>query len=276
MISPVDEGMVGELRAAARAHSAARQPGPSLAAVIDISTGRTRARRYVPVNPVGGTAALFAHGGYFILGDLDLQDRYCRHLALAISDPVYSVDYALAPECQADSAVQDLVDCVATVHAEQPNARVVLSGDSAGGAVALNAAARVRDTRRPVDALFLTNPNLDLSMSMFDRGAPRGPDPDLLSDAIAAWAGPNPIASGFSPLHSDPHGLPPTLIAVGSLDALRPEAIAMHERLRAAAVPAELIILDGVGHGFVGGSDARDAAARDEALTALTIFLGIA
>jgi acetyl esterase len=273
MISVVDHALVGELRAAARARSAARPEGPGLASVTDISTGRTRARRYLAADQIGATVAVFAHGGYFILGDVDLQDGYCRHLARAIRGAVYSVDYALAPECHAESSVQDLIDCVATARGEHPHARVILCGDSAGGAIAFDAASRLRDHGHPVDALFLTNPNLDLSMSMFDRAAPRGPDPDLLSGAIAAWAGPNPIAAGFSPLHSDPHALPPTLIAVGALDGLQPEAIAMAEHLRAVGVRATLLFLSGVGHGFVAGGDRQDATARDEALAALTNLL---
>lgn len=275
MISIVDEAVVRDLRAAARARSAARSPGPALASVSDISTGRTRARRYLAADHVD-TVAVFAHGGYFILGDLDLQDGYCRHLALALRGAVYSVDYALAPESRAESSVQDLIDCVATARTEQPQTRIVLCGDSAGGAIAFNAAARLRDDCQPVEALFLTNPNLDLSMSMFDRAAPRGPDLDLLSSATAAWAGPDPIVSGFSPLHSNAHGLPATLIAVGALDALRPEAIAMDQRLRAAGVRSLLLVLDGVGHGFVGGSDAAEIAARDEALAALRTLLDMA
>jgi acetyl esterase len=270
----VDEAVVRDLRAGARARSAERPKYPPVASATDIRQGGTQLRRYrITAHPDVTTVAVFAHGGYFVLGDLDLQDGYCRRLALALGGDVYSVDYALAPESVAAASVHDLVECVVFARVEAPDARIVLCGDSAGGTVAFLAAAQLRDDRSPVDALFLTNPNLDLSMSLFDRSAPQGPDPDLLSSATQAWAGPDPIGSGLSPLHTDMRSLPATMIAVGSLDALRPEAIAMHERLRGTAVRTALLVLDGVGHGFVGGSTALDAAARDEALATFATFM---
>ncbi len=150
---------------------------------------------------------------------------------------------------------------------------MLLCGDSAGGAVALLAAARLRDAGAPAGAMFLSNPNTDLSMAMFDHHAPAGPDPELLRWAIRAWAGPDPAGAGLSPLHADLSGLPPALVAVGALDALKPEATALVRALRTAGTTTGLLVLDRAGHGFMGGSTAPEAAARDETLTALAAFL---
>lgn len=56
-------------------------------------------RRYVPDDGLEPRwVAVFAHGGYFVFGDLNLQDGSCRRLALAIPADILSVDFALAPE----------------------------------------------------------------------------------------------------------------------------------------------------------------------------------
>lgn len=268
---------IGDLREQARLRAAGRPRVPAVAAVTGLAVAGTRMRRYASgAPPRGPWVAVFAHGGYFVLGDLDLQDQYCRRLALAIGGEVLSVDYALAPEHTAADSVADVVAGARAARAGSPAARVLLCGDSAGGAVAFLAAAALRDAGAPADALFLSNPNADLTMAMFDHGAPAGPDPDLLRWAIRAWAGPDPAGAGLSPLHAALAGLPPALVAVGALDALRPEAAALERALRAAGTAARLLVHDEAGHGFMGGATAPEAAARDATLTALAAFLAAA
>ncbi|HWU31790.1 MAG TPA: alpha/beta hydrolase fold domain-containing protein [Marmoricola sp.] len=276
-MSGLDQTLVLKLRSAARSRSATKGPGPSLDEVTDFITEGTRLRRYCAVADHSSTDVVFvfAHGGYFIFGDLDLQDRYCRHLALAFRGVVYSVDYALAPEARAVASIRDVLAVASLARVEHPDARIVLCGDSAGGTVAFLAATKLRGTPHAADALFLTNPNLDLSLAMFDRLAPDGPDPDLLKSAIEEWAGPSGAVFDFSPMASVLDGLPATLIAVGVLDSLVPEAVAMNERLLAAGVRTEILQLDGVGHGFVSGSNERESFARDQAFVALRAFLEI-
>jgi acetyl esterase len=145
---------------------------------------------------------------------------------------------------------------------------VLLCSDSAGGAIVFLAAARLRDAGHPVDALLLTNPNLDLTLAMFDRDAPGGPDLTLLSDAIRSWAGPDPAGAGFSPLHTDLRDMPATVIAVGALDSLRPEAAEARQALQAAGVDCDLLVFDGIGHGFMGGDSPFEVAARERTLAA--------
>ena len=265
---------ISDLREQARLRAAGRPRVPAVAGVADLAAAGTRMRRYVSGTPPRSPwVAVFAHGGYFVFGDLDLQDQYCRRLALAIGGEVRSVDYALAPEHTADDSIADVIAGAEAARAGSPAARVLLCGDSAGGTVAFLAAARLRDAGVPASALFLSNPNTDLSMAMFDHHAPAGPDPDLLRWAIRAWAGPDPAGAGLSPLQADLSGLPPAVVAVGALDSLRPEAAALAGALRTAGTTAELLVHGRVGHGFMGGSTAPEAAARDETLTALAAFL---
>ena len=265
----MDQGTAERLRRESRARAAARAPGPEVAAVDDLDAGGVRVRRYAAQPGEPAVVAVYAHGGYFVVGDLDSQDAYCRRLTAAIGGVVYSVDYALAPEARAEESIAGFLAAARLAHSEHPDGALVLSGDSAGGAIAFVAAARLRDEGMPVAALFLTNPSLDLSLAVADRTVDGGPDLDLLADAVAAWAGSDAAAPGVDPARTPVDGLPPTIIAVGTRDALRPEAVHMHERLSAAGVPGRLILLEGVGHGFVGGGTVGDAEARDQALAAL-------
>ncbi len=263
-----------DARERGRERAATRPREPEVAAVTDGDADGTAFRRYtsdIAADP--RWVAVFAHGGYFVFGDLDLQDRYCRRLARAIPGDVISVDYGLAPERSATNSVHDAVRCVEYARSSTPGTRIVLCGDSAGGTIAFLAAARLRDARQPVEALFLTNPNLDLTLARFSTQASGGPDLTLLKEAIQAWAGTDPAGSGFSPLNTNLQDMPPTFIAVGALDALRPEAEAMLRTLQDSDVAGRLRIFDGIGHGFMGGQSASEAEAQEETLTTVAALL---
>jgi epsilon-lactone hydrolase len=53
-----------------------------------------------------------------------------------------------------------------------------------------------------------------------------------------------------TPFYGDFHGLPPTLVHVGSWERLRDDSITLVERMKAADVSAELKIFDGMCHGW--------------------------
>lgn len=186
----LDSSEVRDLREQARMRATARSMTPAIAHVADVDISGTHARRYAAqVPPKSEWVAVFAHGGYFIFGDLDFQDEYCRRLAIAIEGEVLSVDYALTPEHTACDSIADVVRGVSFARERSSLSKVLLCGDSAGGAVALLAAARLRNIDASADAVFLMNPNVDLTMAWFDHTAPAGPDPELSRRAIPAWAG---------------------------------------------------------------------------------------
>jgi acetyl esterase len=143
----------------------------------------------------------------------------------------------------------------------------VLGGDSAGGQLAVVAARHAaRDADHPpLRALLLAYPALD---------------PDMASDAYAEFAdGPMLTRADMercwryylgdadrrdpdvAPVRADDlGGLPPSWIAVASHDPLRDDGLALARALRAAGVPAQTRVYDGMVHGFARWGGVVDAA----------------
>ena len=81
---------------------------------------------------------LFFHGGGFCIGDIDTHHEFCHAISAKTGWSVVSVDYRLAPEYPAPTALRDCLAAYSwlTKHAHNLQAapsRIVLAGDSAGG-----------------------------------------------------------------------------------------------------------------------------------------------
>lgn len=107
-----------------------------------------------------GPVVIFAHGGGFVLGDLDSHDGLCRRLALASGLTIASVAYRLAPESRFPAGVDDLLT-VARHLLASGHRDLAFAGDSAGGYLALAASDRaVREGLAPFH-LALIYPAID-------------------------------------------------------------------------------------------------------------------
>jgi acetyl esterase len=258
------------LRESAARRARSRPALPFAGTVDDVTLGPPHrpfaGRWYRPAATAdAGRVVVFLHGGYGILGDLDLQDGYCRRIARALTVPVLAVAYRLAPEHTLADAVDDALAAVAAARAEGgTHADVVLWGDSAGGAVALAAAPKAAAA-----ALVLTNPNVDLTLAHVDAAAPGGPDRELSAWAFARWAGAGRL-SDAPDLAADVARLPPLFAAVGSADSLVPDSLRLVRRRGEAHLPAQLLVIGGAAHGFMAGEDER---ATEAVLTAAGAFL---
>lgn len=246
---------VTQLRADARERAAARTPIVFDGDIVGANLAGIGVRRYLPTGAAPG-AFIYLHGGYGVFGDLDLQDNYCRLLAAGLAVEVVSVDYRLTPEATLAESVADALTVLDLLHTHGV-ARLWLAGDSAGGTVACLAA---EATDLPLDGLLLTNPVLDLSLSSFDDDAPEGPDLELSEFALLNWCRVDDLANAPE-LRYRTEGLPPCLVVVGDRDALVPEARAFVAACERTGVRSRLVVLPGVGHGFVSTGRAADVVA---------------
>ena len=106
--------------------------------------------KFTPNSLIDGADILYFHGGGWIVGSPWTHQTLCSWLAKLSGRRVFAAPYVLAPEyqfpAQADQAVQ-----IAN-HFMVNRDQVILAGDSAGGAMALWAAAGV-NARQKVQAL---------------------------------------------------------------------------------------------------------------------------
>jgi acetyl esterase len=287
--SPAQARTLHSAAAAAALRSAGVAPVESVQTVhVPTPAGPLELRVYRPSDcPVPAPAVVYLHGGGWVLGDLDVQDATCRHLAQRCRAVVVSVRYRLAPEHPYPAAVHDSCDAVVWTHAHADqlqidDARVALAGSSAGGNVAAGTTLRLRDQGQPLLAAQLllyppTDPSLS-SASVRENGSGYYLTADDMRDFVDAYL-PDPTTRSdayAAPLYAPSlAGLPPAVVATAGFDPLRDEGVAYAERLRASDVHVQHLHYPSLIHGFFAfARQSKTAArAREEVLDAFASLL---
>jgi len=221
-------------------------------------------------------AILHLHGGWFNWGSARAYRNLVGHIAARAGAEAFVPDYRLAPEHPFPAAVHDIQACYRGL-AERHIERIAISGDSAGGNLALvlltlliasdSVAPVAAAVLSPVTDLALTGPSFETRAEAdpyFIRSQVEGLVRAYLGDADPK----NPLAS---PLYGNLAGLPPISIHVGEDEVLLDDSRRYFERAIAAGVDARLDVWEGVPHGFVGSVGKLAAAAQ--ALDAVGEFL---
>ena len=140
-----------------------------------------------------------------------------------------------------------------------------LAGDSAGGAIAVLAAARLRGQPGAVSSLLLAYPNADMTLSqpsVEQEGHGWGLDADDLRWFVEQWI-PDPRDRdnpAFSPVRADLGGLPPAVVATAGHDPLRDEGGLLARLMREPGGDVTYVPHPGLVHGFLGLGDVSAAA----------------
>ncbi|MFD7323470.1 alpha/beta hydrolase [Streptomyces sp. NPDC059875] len=244
------------LRAAARA--GVREVPPSR----ETTANGVRVRLYGPgpaasSAPSSGPVIVFAHGGGWVLCDLDTHDGLCRELATRTGALVVSADYRRAPEHRFPAAEDDVSTVLEWAASEYAGRPLFVAGDSSGGTLAAGAALRARDKGGPpVAGQLLFYPVLDHRLDSVSAEAYA--EGFFHTTAHMRWyweqyLGPDGDPVAASPgLAPDLAGLPPTLVVLADCDLLRDEGLAYARRLSSAGVRAQVQLHTGVFHGFLG------------------------
>jgi acetyl esterase/lipase len=231
-----------------------------------------------PARPQKGAAIIHLHGGWFNLGSARAYRNLVGHIASSAGADAFIPDYRLAPEHLFPAAVTDVEACYRGL-VDKGTTRIAVTGDSAGGALALvllfAGAQGHKGAVAPVGGVAIS-PVTDLALTgeSFETRADADPyfTKSQVAGFIAAYLGQadptNPLAS---PLYGDLSGLPPIRVHVGDDEVLLDDSRRYVERAVAAGVDATLDVWMGMPHGFVTGVREFDAARR--ALKAIGTFL---
>jgi acetyl esterase/lipase len=216
------------------------------------------------------------HGGGYCIGSPLMARAWAAQLSGQAACRIVLPDYRLAPEHPHPAALDDAREVMKAVVAESAPGSVVVSGDSAGGGLALALLLALRNAGEEMPAgCMLLSPWLDLSA---DRRA--RPDlvrrdvllsPGWLAACAAGYAGPAGRADpAISPLHAALAGLPPLLIQAGTDELLAPDAEQLASRAAAAGVDVTYTRWPRMWHDFV--LQAGLVAAADSAVAQAAWF----
>ncbi|MFC8085981.1 alpha/beta hydrolase [Streptomyces sp. NPDC057340] len=228
--------------------------------------------------PAGGTV-LYFHGGAYAIGSAAASVGLVSEIARRTAATVLSVDYRLAPESPFPAAVDDALAAYRTLlDRGTPAGSIAVTGESAGGGLALALLLSIRDAGLPQpSSASVLSPWTDLTQSGGTMTTRAAADPALTRRALQTraadyLAGADPRTPLASPLHADLRGLPPLLIQAGGREILLDDALRLAARAAHADVPVTLRTFPGAPHVFQGFAPLADEAAQ--ALDQVAAFIG--
>jgi monoterpene epsilon-lactone hydrolase len=196
---------------------------------------------------------IFYHGGGFVFCSSRTHRVIGANLARAAGCAVLLPDYRLAPEYPAPAAHEDAFGIYRWALDRYASDALALSGDSAGGNLALATALRAKTSGLPLPAaIAMMSPWLDFAgegASYRDMSDDPILSPELLDLFTCSYLGNGDRKSPkVTPFYADFRGLPPVLVHAGGWEKLRDDAGSVVERLKAAGVATELKIFEDMCH----------------------------
>jgi epsilon-lactone hydrolase len=224
-------------------------------------------------------ALLHLHGGWFNAGSAWAYRHLVGHIAARAGTRAFVPDYRLAPEHPFPAAVDDVLATYRGMD-ESGIRRIAITGDSAGGNLALVLASYVAGKAVSAKAILVgvavLSPVTDLTLSGATYETRAEADPyftrqqvaGLVRSYLGSAEANDPLAS---PLHGRLSGLPPIRIHVGDDEVLLDDSRRYVERAVAAGADARLDVWAGMPHGFPASVGMIKASAQ--ALDAIGTFL---
>ncbi|MGY3528499.1 alpha/beta hydrolase fold domain-containing protein [Bradyrhizobium sp. USDA 4452] len=226
-------------------------PLPADTTAVEDELGDVKAWRVAAPKAPRGNVVLHFHGGGYLIGSAKGSLEYASRLAAAVDGACYTVDYRLAPEHPYPAAIDDAVAAYRALLARGVTASSILvSGESAGGGMAVALVLALRNAGDPLPAAILSvAPFADLTLSGPTIRAFNGDDPaanrDLLTFMGASYfQGHEPTDPLVSPLFGDLTGLPPLFVTASQGEVLLSDATRLAERAERAGVDVTLRIVE--------------------------------
>jgi triacylglycerol lipase len=208
-----------------------------------------------PAHP-NGNYVVAIHGGAFIFGPsifhwLDYTVM-AYQTGATIEVPIYPL---LQQGGTAGTVVPNIAGLISSEIAANGASHVSVTGDSAGGNLALAAAEYMVAHGDPVpSSMVLLSPWLDVTFSnpniafVQDPLLPVGPGQLIGKE----WAGGLSVTNPeVSPLYGSLSGLPPTYVYSGNLDSLSPDVLVLQHNAALAGAPINFVLANGQIHDWI-------------------------
>lgn len=245
-------------------------PGPAPEGVL--------VRTYTPRAGAGPFPVIvYAHGGGWVIANLDTYEPSARSLAEKANAIVISVAYRQGPENRFPAAHDDVFAAYrwATQNAQSMNGdprRIALAGESAGGNLAVATALMARQQGVPMPVHILSVYPIadgDTQSPSYDRYAAAKP----LNRPAMAWffgnylRGPQDARDPrISLVGAEYRGFPPVTIINAEIDPLQSEGEQLAERMRQAGVDVRQQTFPAVTHEFFGMAAVLEQAVQAQDL----------
>lgn len=220
----------------------------------------------------GTSTIVHLHGGSYLHGEDSAHWAWLEEVARRSGAAAAMVHYRMPPRHPYPAAVEDVLRALDAMGGQgvlRPE-RWVLSGDEAGGGLALAVAGTLAPAGGDVPALLLlASPWADLA-AHHEADTDRGAAARLYAGAVP------PENSRLSPLDGDLSGLPPVHLVTGSRDALVEDSRRLDRGLQEAGVEVEHVeIADAGDEVAVRGEGPASQAARRAQIAAIRQAVGL-
>ncbi len=198
---------------------------------------------------------LYFHGGGYGLGSINTHRSMMAQIAIKADIRVLAINYRLAPEHPFPAALEDTMATYKwLLETGYKPKNIILSGDSAGGGLALSTLLKIRDEgmENPAAAIVLS-PWTDLCATGKSIKQKALNDPIIKKTDITAWSNryavDTPLDHPYiSPLYADLSGLPPILIQTGQEEILLDDSTRFAQKARKSGVDVTLQVYEGMIH----------------------------
>lgn len=239
-------------------------PLPPGVTLEKVDAGGVPAERIVAPGAGSHRWIFYIHGGGWAQGATDSHRFFVAKLSQALGASGLLPDYRLTPEHPFPAGLNDCVTAYRWLLSQGVTAsQIVIAGESAGGNLALATTLSLKESGDALPAVLIAlSPATDMAMTGETFQAKAFVDPilgaGLAQDAFALYTNhgaTNPRNPLVSPLYADVHGMPPTLLQVGTQEVLLSDSTRMADRLKAAGVEVKLEVWPGMLHAFSAGFD---------------------
>ncbi|MDF3034391.1 MAG: alpha/beta hydrolase [Alphaproteobacteria bacterium] len=200
------------------------------------SLGSLQAEWVIPRAPDYKATLLYLHGGAYCLGSITTHRSFLTYLSAYTTSRILAINYRLAPEYPFPAALKDALDAYKWLRTQEEEKPIYISGDSAGGGLALALLLTLKDLKFPLPTgTICFSPWIDLTCqpsSLKTHEDLRRYIPLLSAIANLYTASGKPYHPRISPVYGDFAGLPPLFVQVSRDELLFSDAMRLFEKVK--------------------------------------------